>query len=1044
MATTLAVITTLGVLITILANLTNILRYVSERRERHAAARGQALAEPLALATTQAPPPTRPPPAAAAQAGAGIFTPDRRLRVFVSSTLHELARERELVKRAIEELFLTPVMFELGARPHPPAELYRAYLAQSDVFVGIYAESYGWVAPGAQMSGIEDEYDASAALPSLIYVKKPVKQREERLEALLERVRRDGRASYRSYAEPEELADLLGNDLALLLTERFHHPATHVPAFTLRPPAVQSANGQGPETSLDAYIGPPSGGAVELVPKLPLQPTPVALTSFVGRDETLTALVELLRQPEARLVTLHGPGGIGKSRLALEAARELAPDFADGVGYVPLDSVRDPELVPGQIALALGLQETAAAGPMERLARVLLRRQLLLVLDNFEGLLPAGAMLTRLLGVAKGLKVIVTSRNLLRLTGEVPFPVPPMSLPGPDQEVTPESAIGFGSVRLFVERARALRPGFTLDATNVDAVIAICRRLDGLPLSIELAAARLGTMSVAALEERMVQRLPLLTGGPRDAPERQQTLKAAIAWSFDLLSPPQQTLFARMALFEGGAYLEAIENVLGVGQDVLGGLEALVEASLLDRLDADDGRLGMLETLREFALEVLAKDPELERLRRAHARYYLALARGVPNGLQGRDQREWLERLRLEEGNLRNAGDWFIQQGDAAGALGLAVALRPYWLRVGALEEGRRRLTAARAVPGEVGVDLRAESALASGVLAWRQGDLAAAGTLLETAMQLAKDGGVIRTSIDAQRALGVLAQNHADFGRAARLLEESARLATEHGDKEAVSSTYLSLGNVALDQDRAAVATACYRKSLELAKGMGDKWGEAMALDNLSVAAWYTGDLGQALSLADEAFTIYERLELASGCANVWHRKALVAIAQGDLDTAETQGRVALRVKRAQGEARGAAFVIYDLARVALARKDAPAAAHMLAEGLALALPQRAPALDLLYLEGSAGLLAMQGRLDEANVLARSAAVWRERLGIPVAPVNRRQSERLKAKLDKAMQQRPPKERNGLNALARQLTLPEALERAATALGGPRQALEA
>ncbi len=810
---------------------------------------------------------------------------------------------------------------------------------------------------------------------------------------------------------------------------------------TTAPPEGDSAEaagavGEEPPGSLTSFIGPPSSGVVEPIPQLPIAPLPLPLTSFVGRQATLAQLLTLLKQSETRLVTLHGAGGIGKSRLALEAARALQPDFKDGVAFVPLDMVHDPELVLGEIAYAVGLYETVTSEPLDRLISVLQRRELLLVLDNVEGLLAAMPHVTRLLGAAKGLKVLVTSRALLHLSGEVSFPVPPMALPDGEEPLTAAEAMTYGGVRLFVERVKALHPDFELDEESVGSVVNICHRLDGLPLALELAAARLGSMSLAALEERMTQRLPLLTGGPRDAPARQQTLRATIAWSHGLLSPFNRTLFARLALFEGSAYLDAIEAVLGLDPAVLDGLGALADASLLARLDPEASRLSMLETIREFALEEFANDPQAEELKASHARYYLKLVTRVPEALQGPQQQEWLERLRYEEGNLRTAAAWFVDNGDAEGALGMAVALSPYWQRVGALSEGRRQLAQAAAVPGEVAPALRASAALGDGVLAWRQGDLVEAETLLEQALKLARSADAPKAVTAALRMLGILAQNHADYTRAAKLLKESVELAKEQGDVEAVANTYLSLGNVALDQNHGAAATDYYEKSLQLARRGGDTLGQAMAIDNLSVAAWYTGDLAGADRLGQEAFALYQQLVLPSGCANIWHRNALVALGHGDLNTAEAQARLALRVRRAQGEGRSAAFILYDLARVALARRDHQAAAWHLAEGLELARPQRAPVLDLLYLEGTAAYLTQLERFEEAHVLLRAADAWRERIGAPVAPVNRKENGRLRQQIERALARKERKQRLGLDALARQLTETEAIERAATALG--------
>ncbi|HET8985488.1 MAG TPA: DUF4062 domain-containing protein, partial [Trueperaceae bacterium] len=508
MNTAIAVITALGVLVAIFANMTNIARYLNERRERRVK-----LAQPaLALAGSS----TQTGQRARSEEQAQILTPDQRIRVFVSSTLDELAPERAAVKDVISDLRLTPVMFELGARPHQPADLYRAYLSQSDVFVGIYGERYGWVAPGSQVSGLEDEYQLSATMPTLLYIKEPAPAREERLVQLLTRIRDDGRASYRRYGSPEELAQLLGDDLAVLVTERFHssrltdHDAA--PARSLSS-SVLDAPRRG-----ELGAAWPALAAEE--PRQPLEasPLPQAVTSFVGRQVSTNQLFELIARDDVRLVTLLGPGGIGKSRLALEFSRMVRSRFPDGIAFVPLDAVRDSELVASEIGIALGIRESVGAGVLERLIESLADREFLLVLDNFEGLLDAVPTVSKLLASAPKLKVLVTSRTVLRASGEIVYQVPPMQLPPPGTTQSPKEAMVFGGVRLFVERAKAVSPDFQLEEDNVEAIVDICRRLDGLPLAIELAAARTRTLSAAALRERMTRRLPMLTGGPRDAP----------------------------------------------------------------------------------------------------------------------------------------------------------------------------------------------------------------------------------------------------------------------------------------------------------------------------------------------------------------------------------------------------------------------------------------------------------------------------------------------------------------------------------------------
>ena len=485
-----------------------------------------------------------------------IRTPDQRLRVFVSSTLQELAAERQAVRDAVTRLRLVPVMFELGARPHPPRQVYRSYLAQSQVFVGVYWQSYGWVAPGEQVSGLEDEYLLAAGLPRLIYVKSPAPERESRLTELLTRIRDDGDVSYQHFSAAAELQRLVENDLAVLLSERFE-----------RAPSGDGAVG---EASLPEAV-------------------PVPVTPLVGRDDDAATVSDLVRAEGVRLVTLTGPGGVGKSRLAVEVAQRVGPGFADGVRFVELGSVRATELVTAAIAAALGLN-TSGGALITDLKSYLRARQLMLVLDNFEQVIGAAPLVAELLGAAPGVVALVTSRMVLRLSGEHEFPVPTLPVPPIAAGGGAADVQRCPSVRLFVERAQAASPGFELTSENAGAVAEICRRLDGLPLAIELAAARVRLLPPQALLARLDDRMGLLTGGARDQPERQQTLRNTLDWSFDLLSGGEQALFARLGVFAGTFDLAAAEAVgaaatasAGPGRagHVMDTLGSLVDSSLV-------------------------------------------------------------------------------------------------------------------------------------------------------------------------------------------------------------------------------------------------------------------------------------------------------------------------------------------------------------------------------------------------------------------------------------------------------------------------------
>ncbi|HYW22920.1 MAG TPA: DUF4062 domain-containing protein, partial [Terriglobales bacterium] len=434
-----------------------------------------------------------------------IQTPDRRVRVFISSTMGELAPERRAATDAIAQLRLTPVLFELGARPYPPRELYRAYLQQSDVFVGIYAASYGWVAPDMDVSGLEDEYRLSAGKPRLVYVKR-VGQREPRLASLLDTIRAEAVVSYRAFDDADELRRLVADDLALLLTERFARPAS---------------------TTAVAQVP---------VPRRPL----------VDRVEELRAVTEQLQRADIGLVTLTGPGGVGKTHLALAAAIAVVGSFADGAAFVSLEGLTDRTLIRRTLAQELRIPTAPGQTLDDSLLEFFRSRQLLLVVDNVERLVSEAPLAERALEMAPELKILATSREALGIRGEHVMQIAPLALPDAGAANEPAVLATVPAVAFFIACAREVRPDFALDDTNAAAVVEICHRLDGLPLALQLAAVRLTVLTPAALLERLGRRLPLLTRGPRDLPERHHTLRAAIAWSYDMLSPYEQRVFRQL------------------------------------------------------------------------------------------------------------------------------------------------------------------------------------------------------------------------------------------------------------------------------------------------------------------------------------------------------------------------------------------------------------------------------------------------------------------------------------------------------------------
>ncbi|WP_210505911.1 DUF4062 domain-containing protein [Naasia sp. SYSU D00057] len=593
-----------------------------------------------------------------------IRTPDQRLRVFVSSTLGELAAERKAARRAIERLSAAAVMFELGARPHPPRSLYRAYLEQSDIFVGIYWQKYGWVAPGETVSGLEDEYNlAPSRMPKLMYVKAGDGPREPGLERLLDRIRDDDTASYKHFRDARELSRLLVTDLAVLLAERFDD--SRVPAASSSPaPPVQGR--ETPVTSL---------------------PTP--LTELFGREQDVDGVAEMLRSPDMRLVTLTGPGGIGKTRLAIEAARALAAEVGE-VAFVPLAAVDDATQVPNAMAHALGVLDTGDAPLGQKLALSLGSRHMLMVLDNFEQVVGAAPLVSRLLAAAPQLKVIVTSRVLLRIGGEHTYQVNPLGLPGEDREADSPAQVQAPSVDLFIERARSVKPDLELTAENLTAIKQIVRRLEGVPLAIELAAARTSLLAPPTLLDRLQHQLPVLAGGQRDAPVRQQTVRDTIEWSTRLLGEHEQNLLWRLGVFTGRFSLNGAEAVAESGVTPFDLLESLVDASLIRQQERKGATFfQLLATVREYATERLERQGHQAEVRDLHARYYANWALALAPDLTGPRQLQTITALSDEQENLRTALRHLLDTHQWDLATELAVRLYTYWWIAGLLGEAR-------------------------------------------------------------------------------------------------------------------------------------------------------------------------------------------------------------------------------------------------------------------------------------------------------------------------------------------------------------------
>jgi excisionase family DNA binding protein len=608
---------------------------------------------------------------------------------------------------------------------------------------------------------------------------------------------------------------------------------------------------------------PPMLRLVERAPASLTFTLPHPLTPFLGRERDIAAVTAALSQPDLRLLTLTGPGGTGKTRLALRVAEDVTPHVADGVAFVPLASVADASLVPSAIAQALGQREHGERPLGERLIAALRDRRLLLVLDNFEHVLPAAPFIAELLASCPSLTILVTSRTTLRLSGEQRFPVPPMALPDPATTTTAAAVRQADAVQLFVHRAQAAQPEFALTDENAGALAEICRRLDGLPLAIELAAARIAVLPPRALLERLDRRLPLLSGGPLDAPARLRTMRDAIAWSYDFLPPDRQVLFRRLAVFMGGCTLEAAATVAGVEGDVLEGISSLVVGSLLHQQDSPGGepRYLMLETLREFGIEQLDASEQTE-IRQRHAMYYLGLVeRWSPEpALPGEKHR--LAAIAPEYDNVRLALAWFDAHDEANGLLRLSGSLFEFWHARALYSEGRRWLQQALEGSERAAPPVRLRALMTACTLAQHQGDLVEATTLIDAALPLARElrnsGQLITALINA----GLVAYSQERYGTAEVLLHEGLDIAHGLADSEPakrpITGILLSnLGLSAFAQGHLDRAAALFAEAIAVQRAADYGWALDHSLAGLGGVYYCQGDVGRAAQLFAEALEL-------------------------------------------------------------------------------------------------------------------------------------------------------------------------------------------
>jgi predicted ATPase/DNA-binding SARP family transcriptional activator len=662
--------------------------------------------------------------------------------------------------------------------------------------------------------------------------------------------------------------------------------------------------------------------------------------ALVGRERDLEELEDILLDASVRLVTLTGPGGVGKTRLALEVARRVAPEFPDGACFVPLATVTDPEQVLPTVARALGLAETGTISPLEAIRSALHERELLLVLDNLEQVVAVAPELAMLLEGCGGLTVLTTSREPLHLRAEHLFETPPLPVPRPGQLA--KAIARNDAVTLFAERARAVCREFAITDETIDTVAATCARLDGLPLAIELAAARSRSMAPVEILARLDDRLALLAEGYHDLPPRQRTMRAAIAWSYDLLDKAEQALFRRLAVFAGGWSLEAAEVVClasgELGIDVADGVWALADKSLLRQDDEadDEPRYRMLETIREFGLERLAASGEAAVVRNAHAAYYLALAERAEPELTGPEQGVWFDRLEAEHGNLRAALGWSLERGESELALRLGAALWRFWMGRGYFTEGRQWLGRA---------------------LEYKDAPLPLRAAVLTAA--------------------GSLAEHHNDYGPAQALHTQALAAWRAIGDRRQEAAALDSLGNVAHDQGDYDRALELHGQALAICQEVGDEWGAARALNNLGAVAYYQGAYDRAEASWREALAAMRTLGDASTECNTLNNLGALAAQRGDYAEAGTLHEQALALRRRLGDWHGVAFSLVNLGEVAQHEGDLARAA--------LVFKQAAGILRELGVERplAVALLGLGAVSREQGDLDRACATVRESLGL-------------------------------------------------------------
>ncbi|MBK8983256.1 MAG: DUF4062 domain-containing protein [Ignavibacteria bacterium] len=747
-----------------------------------------------------------------------IKTPDQRLRVFVSSTLRELADERKAARAAIESIQLIPVMFELGARPHPPKDLYQAYLDQSHIFIGIYWQSYGWIAENETISGLEDELLLSDKFPRLIYVKEPAPDREKKLDTMLDHIRSHGNVSYKSFSSTEELLKYIEIDLVILISERF---------FTHSEAKLKSKN-----TIYNNF--------------------PAHLPFLIGREKEISEISDLILNRSSQLITITGPGGIGKTRLSIAVSKSLEYYFEDGLYFADFSSVKDENIIISEIAKLFGISAGASADMTKQIIEFVCDKKILLIIDNFEQLSKSASKISELITKCPNLIIIVTSRNPLELSMETEYNIDALSLPDKKQEISDIEMSP--AVILFANRARWAYKKFELNEENIYIVSDICRLLGGIPLAIELAAAKVKMFSLNTIREKLTEKLDLLSGGLKDVPARHKTMKAAIEWSYELLNEDEKKIFRRLSVFKNGFYYEAIEKICCYDiSEPFGTIESLITKNFFRKESEinDISRFSMLVLLHKYSSELLEQTGETEKLRIILAEYYFKKLEKSSSGSYGAIPVKINSEWEVDIQNVMNALNTMLSQKRYIDLIEMIYTLWPvFWIF------DHDKILEKRI---DLNFILQHDKELSdeqTGKLNWLAGSAA-----MET--------GDFKTASEK-------------FGAANQYFSKTKNI-------RGIAWTDLILNSLKSNTDKDyndEDILKCYNSSADMFNKCGDAWGESMSLQYLAAFEMSRGNFMKAIEAYDSCIKLVENKSIEGYLLSM---KAFANIEMGKFENAKS-----------------------------------------------------------------------------------------------------------------------------------------------------------